>query len=305
MRRHQRGAALLIAVALLGLLAIATLARALSTPAGVERQLATEHALTRARDALVAYGALGNAAGNQNNSPGALPCPDLDNDGVSEQLAGNCISDIGRLPWRTLGLGPLTDGAGECLWYARSATFSNNIQTSERGTSADKPALNPSTPGGIVEITAGGPSGQRVAAVIIAPGAALPGQSRGGTYSSAGCRDGGVEQFVEGVTVDGIFYSHASGVFAIALRSRDDFNDSVLAVGTTRLFSAAGARVLGEISLSGDGTPPYDWWTTNAWCEHVCVSPSGTGASVRLADGSQVSRLLQILPVCAAPCTGT
>ena len=28
-------------------------------------------------------------------------------------------SVIGRLPWRTLGLEPLRDGHGECLWYRR------------------------------------------------------------------------------------------------------------------------------------------------------------------------------------------
>lgn len=305
MRHHQRGAALLIAVALLGLLAIATLARALAAPAGVERQLATERALTRARDALIAYGALGNAAGTQNNSPGALPCPDLDNDGVSEQLAGNCTSNIGRLPWRTLGLGPLTDGAGECLWYARSTAFSNNIPTSERGSSADKPALNPATPGGIIEVTAGGPSGQRIAAVIIAPGTALPGQARAGAYSSAGCREGSIEQFIEGTTIEGVDYSHVGGSYALALAAREDFNDSVLTIDTPRLFSTAGARVLGEIALSGDGTPPYDWWTNNAWCEHVCALASGTGAAVRLANGSQIVRPLPAVPACAAPCSGS
>jgi hypothetical protein len=28
----------------------------------------------------------------------------------------------GRLPWRTLGLEPLRDAAGECLWYERTPT---------------------------------------------------------------------------------------------------------------------------------------------------------------------------------------
>ena len=109
MKRRQQGSALLIAVGLLGLLAMATLARALSSPPGAEAALATDRALARAREALVAYGALGNAAGSHDNSPGALPCPDLDNDGVSDL---NCSAHIGRLPWRTLGLGPLLDGAG-------------------------------------------------------------------------------------------------------------------------------------------------------------------------------------------------
>ena len=83
------------------------------------------------------------------------------------------------------------------------------------------------------------------------------------------------------------------------------FNDSVLTIDTPRLFSTAGARVLGEIALSGDGTPPYDWWTNNAWCEHVCALASGTGAAVRLANGSQIVRPLPAVPACAAPCSGS
>ena len=298
-RQRQGGAALLIAVALLGLLAIATLARALSSPAGTDSELATERALARARDALAAYGALGNVAGNHDNSPGALPCPDLDNDGVSDF---NCNGHIGRLPWRTLGMGPVLDGAGECLWYARSARFSNNIQTSERGSSADKPALNPATPGGIVEVSAAG-AGQPVAAVLIAPGSALPGQSRSGGFGESGCRAGGIEQFVEGATVAGTVYTHTGGEHAIALRAQDDFNDRVLTLTTSRLFASAGARVLGDISLASDGTPPYAWWINNQWCAHVCTS--GTQGVVALADGSRVARALSLLPACAGVCTGS
>lgn len=298
-RQRQGGAALLIAIALLGLLAIATLARALSSPAGTDSELATERALARARDALAAYGALGNVAGNHDNSPGALPCPDIDNDGVSDF---NCSGHIGRLPWRTLGMGPVLDGAGECLWYARSARFSNNIQTSERGSSADKPALNPATPGGIVEVSAAG-AGLPVAAVLIAPGAALPGQSRSGGFGESGCREGRIEQFVEGATVAGNAYTHTGGEHAIALRAQDDFNDRVLTLTTSRLFASAGARVLGDISLASDGTPPYAWWINNQWCAHVCTS--GTQGVVALADGSRVARALSLLPACAGVCTGS
>jgi type II secretory pathway pseudopilin PulG len=301
MRRHQRGAALLIAVALLGLLAIATLARALSAPADNAAQLATERALARASDALAAYGALGNAAGNHNNSPGALPCPDIDgNDGESDF---SCSGHIGRLPWKTLGMGPLLDGAGECLWYARSATFSNNIQTSQRGSSADKPPLNPATPGGIVEVSALGPTGARVAAVIIAPGRALSGQARTGGLGNPGCRDGSIEQFVESATIDGVTYSHVAGGHAITTAASGEFNDSVLTLSTSRLFTSAGARVLGDISLSTDGTPVHEWWANNLWCGHVCAS-GGAGVIV-LADGSRVTRNLPVLPACAGLCSGS
>lgn len=302
MKRRQRGSALLIAVGLLGLLAMATLARALSSPPGAEAALATERALARAREALVAYGALGNSTGDHNNSPGALPCPDLDNDGTSEELSGQCSAHIGRLPWRTLGLGPLLDGAGECLWYARSPGYSNNIKTGERGTSADKPPLNPATPGEIIEVNAEGATGRRLAAVVIAPGLPLPGQQRGAVSGLSGCRSGELAQFLEDVEVGGTPYPHSSGLNAVTLRDGDGFNDSVLGMDTPRLFGTAGARVLGDIQLAG-GTPPRAWWTQNLWCTQVCVTASS--GRITLADGTFVVRALGVFPACASPCSGT
>ncbi len=301
MRRRQHGSALLIAVGLLGLLAMATLARALSSPPGAEAALATERALARAREALVAYGALGNSTGDHNNSPGALPCPDLDNDGTSEELSGQCSAHIGRLPWRTLGLGPLLDGAGECLWYARSPGYSNNIKTGERGTSADKPPLNPATPGEIVEVNAEGATGRRLAAVIFAPGLPLPGQQRGAVSGLSGCRSGDLAQFLEDVEIGGTPYPHTSGLNAVSLRAGDGFNDSVLGMDTPRLFATAGARVLGDIQLSG-GMPLHAWWTQNLWCTQVCVT--ATSGRITLADGGSVSRALGVFPACASPCSG-
>jgi type II secretory pathway pseudopilin PulG len=303
MMRRQRGAALLIAIALLGLLAVATLARTLASSADGNRVLTTERALARARDALAAYGALGNQSGNQSNSPGALPCPDLDNDGVSEQLSGACTAHIGRLPWRTLGMGPLLDGSGECLWYARSPVFSNNIPTSQRGSSSDKPALNPATPGGIAEISASGITGRKVAAVIIAPGPALSGQLRGGGFGLSGCRDGDIAQFVEGASVDGTAHDHASGKYAIAMREHEAFNDRILSLTTSRLFSTASARVLSEVATRGtDGTPPHAWWSNNQWCAHLCAA--GNQGVIHLADGSQVTHWLPVIPACARTCGG-
>lgn len=299
MKRRQQGSALLIAVGLLGLLAMATLARTLSAPPGAEAALATERALARAREALVAYGALGNAAGSHDNSPGALPCPDLDNDGVSDL---NCGAHIGRLPWRTLGLGPLLDGAGECLWYARSPGYSNNIQTSQRGTSSDRPALNPATPGEIVEVNAEGATGRRLAAVIFAPGLPLPSQQRGAVSGLSGCRSGDLTQFLEDVEVGGTAYPHSSGLNAVTLPAGESFNDSVLGMDTPRLFATAGARVLGDIQLAG-GTPPHVWWTQNLWCARVCVT--ATSGRITLADGTLVARALGVFPVCASPCSGT
>lgn len=64
------------------------------------------------------------------------------------EAAATCAGTVvGRLPWKTLGLPALRDAAGECLWYERSAT----------------------------------------GARVIAPGVALPGQSRDGTGAAPEC----------------------------------------------------------------------------------------------------------------------
>ena len=60
-------------------------------------------------------------------------CPDRDNDGQStiapDAPCGDANRPLARLPWRTLGLPHLRDGAGEGLWYAVSRNFTNNPRT--------------------------------------------------------------------------------------------------------------------------------------------------------------------------------
>lgn len=58
--------------------------------------------------------------------PGDLPCPDLNNDGEAETACSNQADRLGRLPWKTLGIGDVRDGAGERLWYAVSTRYKNN-----------------------------------------------------------------------------------------------------------------------------------------------------------------------------------
>lgn len=296
MKRAQRGAALLVLVGLIGLLAMATLARALSSPPGAEAALATESALARAREALIAY------ASWEDNSPGSLPCPDLNNDGVAEL---SCSEDVGRLPWRTLGLGPLTDGAGECLWYARSPTFSNGIPTSQRDGSAGRPFLNPATPGQITEAGSTGATGALLVAIVIAPGLPLAGQTRGAANGLSGCRTGDIGQFVEDVELGGRLYRHSDGQSAVMLLPGERFNDRVLGISPERHFATVSARVLGQVGVRerDGGTPTEAWWSQNQWCAHLCAT--GTGGRIALPDGSAVYRALAVLPACAPPCSGS
>lgn len=123
--RHQRGVAtaLLISVLVIGGALLAFTSYNFSA-VRVERESSTADALAMAKEALIAY------AVADDNRPGELPCPDVDDDGqvtlAAEYAGSNCISLIGRLPYRTLGLPDLRDDSGERLWYALSNDFHAN-----------------------------------------------------------------------------------------------------------------------------------------------------------------------------------
>lgn len=100
--------------------------------------------------------------------PGRFPCPESPGDaGTSNEgrAAANCAptfgtnKNIGRLPWRTLGVDKLTDASAEPLWYAVSPNWVR---------SATVPVINGGTTG---QLTFDGTS--NVVAVIFAPGGLL------------------------------------------------------------------------------------------------------------------------------------
>jgi hypothetical protein len=118
-----------------------------------------------------------------NDVPGRLPCPEsTGNAGGSNEgiRAGNCApgfaanKNIGRLPWRSLGIDKLVDAAGEPLWYAVSPSWVNDG-------SPPPPPLNAGTPG---ELTVDGAGD--VVAVIFAPGRPLNTSPSAGQVA-AGC----------------------------------------------------------------------------------------------------------------------
>ena len=101
-----------------------------STSIALLNQDKTNQSLQQAKQALIAY-----AVSYYDNKPGrfgVLPCPDTSSRGLfGEGVAhGSCggrhIASLGRLPWRTLGIAPLRDADGECLWYAVSGAVKSN-----------------------------------------------------------------------------------------------------------------------------------------------------------------------------------
>lgn len=120
----QRGAVLMLLLLLVGVGALAVFVTGLNR-AGIqqERDRVTAAALAQAKEALIGYA-------SAYDRPGALPCPDTNNDGSGDANAPNaCYSRIGRLPWKSLKLTDLRDGYGERLWYAVSANFTNMPST--------------------------------------------------------------------------------------------------------------------------------------------------------------------------------
>lgn len=182
---RQSGAALLAMAAIVGLVAaifVLGLAGSIGRQNTEDRR--TAEALAQAKEALIGY-----AANYRDSHPGEvfgyLPCPDLDNGNPEGSAEPSCgaknVTIIGRLPWRTLGLPPLRDGSGECLWYAVSGSFKYNPKTDLMNWDTNGLIEVRATDG--VNLLAGG-SGTtpdpltRAAAVIFAPGAALTGQNR-------------------------------------------------------------------------------------------------------------------------------
>ncbi len=224
--RRQGGAALLIFALLLVMGALTYFLSNLSPD--VLRAQKTSDALAQAREALIGYAVQYReqqiATGGTNDAMyGFLPMPDVGTsrlnvggqtpDCATEGCAMSFINGafpaatetiIGRLPWRTLGIAPLRDGHGECLWYIVSAGHKNL-------------GINPALPmnwdalGQLDVVIASGNAAlttaitnahDRPVAIIFSPGPPLPGQDRsasaadnvtecGGNYAAANYLDPG------------------------------------------------------------------------------------------------------------------
>ncbi len=156
---RQRGAALLILLALFATAAAYMLVSSLSksgaalTLARFEKNRAV---MQEAKAALIAWAA---SQALTASIPGALPCPDRDNDGIAEATCSSA-NRLGRLPYKTLGIGELRDASGELLWYGLSGNFRNYTGT-----------VNSDTQGTIT--VSGLTPATNVVAVVLAPGARL------------------------------------------------------------------------------------------------------------------------------------
>jgi hypothetical protein len=189
LQSRQSGTGLMLFALLLAavLVSLAAVGRGVLSGAA-ERERITERALAQAREALVAYAAERPIDGIV--GPGYLPCPDADDDGWAESTCGSLSGHLGqaerlgRLPWKTLGLPDLRDGAGERLWYAVSTRHKGLLNCA-----ASRECRDMSPGSALGTITVRGADGRAIqdgtiadarlassggaAAVVIAPGAPL------------------------------------------------------------------------------------------------------------------------------------
>ncbi|MCV6639321.1 hypothetical protein [Candidatus Albibeggiatoa sp. nov. NOAA] len=185
---RQHGAALLLMLLTLLLAVTTVVLSALNDRQDYQlnQKQQTQRALQQAKQALIGYAASYDLD-HTNFIPGYLPCPDVTGDGSANPPCANQDETVlGRFPWRTLGLPPLRDGSGECLWYAVSGSFKNNPKTQAT-------TITSNTDGDIIiqgvddNILHGKTALNRAIAVVFAPNKPLSGQTRGGSGLKTDC----------------------------------------------------------------------------------------------------------------------
>jgi hypothetical protein len=242
-RRQQSGVAMLIF--LVGLILAGSYAFYRSANIGQTRTQQSNNVATtlaRAKEALI------SRAVTDINRPGSLPCPDLitnnagfsnyPGDGQADMFTlTQCPSYIGWLPWVTIDLPESTDDTGTRLWYALSPSL------------RDDDSAHPINSETIAALRIDG--GGEIAAIIIAPGAALAGQTRPSNNPA---------DYLEGDNANGD-NNYVSGPASAT------FNDVVAIITRQELMAAVEKRVASEVKVcleqhalaAANTTHSYPW----------------------------------------------
>uniref|UniRef100_Q47AJ0 Uncharacterized protein n=1 Tax=Dechloromonas aromatica (strain RCB) TaxID=159087 RepID=Q47AJ0_DECAR len=221
--RSQSGIALLLFLFLiLGVGATLLLSATNAPKQRLNQDAKTQVALRQAKEAIIAWSV------THRTTPGRLPCPEDTtaiggaNEGSALISCSNATLQIGRIPWRTLGLDSPVDASGEILWYALSPGFRGTPPLGSVGVSTGQLQLDGIT--------------NSAAAIIIAPGAPLVGQNR--TIPSAGSPPSRVNY---------LDMDNASGTAFTSTGPNTTFNDQVISITSQEIFQAMTFRVLAEI----------------------------------------------------------
>src|SRR5450830_261393 len=231
LQQSQSGATLIL---LLFIIALAAATYSLkifdASDLKAERDKKTGFALAEAKASLIGW-SIGQAS-----KPGSLPCTDTINGGSGVTSGTNaCASYLGRLPWKQLGLQDIRDGNGECLWYAVSPDFRNNMTDATRVT---KPLVT--TSGAItIKNSLGAILATNVVAVVIAPGATLAGQDNS---------DSSVTTCGGNLTVSNYLENYdATNLVFISSPATSTFNDRLIYITKDEIYIPLRKRIIKEM----------------------------------------------------------
>lgn len=306
----QRGVALLALVAVLTLGISWYLVSALNTATqnATVQQKHDALVLRQAKEALIGWVAR-QAYDATEAHPGRLPCPEslsaIGNSAEEGTSPGNCtLPAAGRLPWKTLGIEQPKDASGEPLWYVVSTGWTLPYSTAAL-------ALNSNTQGNLAL------DGQAnaAAALIIAPGAALP------VPASANC--GARAQSRSTTALDVRDYLEcqnaipANGTF-VSTGPSGSFNDRVVPVTAKDIWSIVEAVVAKRIerdvvpqlqgalyssaTWGGSAAAPIYPYPARFRNDAGTFNPEAFQGRRYSNDGNTVAQSQGLLPVSASTC---
>lgn len=288
--KHKiKGSVLLMMLVFLGIFATVLVSALGKANRQIERDKITAAALAKAKEALIGYAATYRDT-HAGKVFGYLPCPDNDGDGSAGDCGSKDVTLIGLLPWKTLGLPPLRDSSGECLWYAVSGRFKNSPKTD---------FLNWDTAGQLIVNDAGGATlASGVAAVIFSPRGVIGSQNRtpvgttecGGNTTVAAYLDGSDPLYAGTVPAAGA--SSTLIVATVASITNGTNNDQGLWITPTEIFDRIKRRSDFATDITNLLNDVKDQAAKNAACAigvtfnpptAGITDPGGLGKSVGLA----------------------
>lgn len=245
----------------------------------------TRTSLLEAKEALLSY-AVEFLAVNDMGAMARLPCPDVSNswnfEGSQDPTCGDKgANSLGLFPFKTVGLGKLEDGNGQCLWYAVSGSYKN---------SPDMDLVNWDTNGMLTVEDENGnlkhssdPSEYPIA-VLIAPGAVISGQDRtpdaaqplcGGNFNRSNYLESGSNLDYSTYTTDdvGNVWSFLDASLSSSLKNSDS-NDQIVYITRKELWDRI--KKTKQLSTNSATSPIKDLTNQLAECliEYGDVSPA-------------------------------
>ena len=276
-KAKQKGVALIIFAVLFALVATAFLVSRLDgVSIKIERERETASSLAKAKAGLIGYA-------TSYRRPGALPCPDTNNDGSTDPNGNiGCYSNIGRLPWKTLGIEDVRDGNGDRIWYAVSASFRNVPSSIIINSDDSVGTINICPVGGCGDsspiptppINVPLPFLKQQSAVIFSSGFPLTGQSRNDgvdTNPNPAINIDNAKKpinYLDAVVLGGNQFNNATGSisgndFTLGAAT-STFNDRLLSLSTNEIFTNVDKRMLSKKTLAGIASCLIEYANRNA-----------------------------------------